>query len=300
MKPSSESRKEAGQRKSPLSAKCLRIGLWNVWTLYEAGKLAQAAREMGRYSLHICGISETHWSQSGELNLSTGERFVHSGHDEGPHRGGVGVLMSKQAVRTLRYWKHEGPRIIIASFITKHKGINLNIIQAYAPTNEAAEEDKDCFYNQLQSTVENLSVNILMGDMNAKVGEEVMGIHGIGQVNDNGKRFKGLCGFNQLVIGGTIFPHKTVHKASWVSLDGRTENQIDHFTISKKFLARCKSDEGCRYWIRSPSFGWKSEDKTKKVWKFILQGGKASEVPSQPITGPTKTTGIPPRAEKQI
>ena len=35
---------------------------------------------------------------TGELNLSTGERFVHSGHDEGPHRGGVGILMSKQAV----------------------------------------------------------------------------------------------------------------------------------------------------------------------------------------------------------
>ena len=98
MKPASESRKEAGQRISPSSAKCLRIGSWNVRTLYEAGKLAQAAREMGRYSLHICGISETHWSQSGELNLSTSKRFAHSGHDEGPHRGDVGILMSKQAV----------------------------------------------------------------------------------------------------------------------------------------------------------------------------------------------------------
>ena len=122
--------------------------------------------------------------------------------------------MSKQAVRTLRYWKHEGPRIIIASFTIKHKGINLNIIQAYAPTNQAADEDKDCIYNQLQSTVENLSkkdVNILMGDMNAKVGtdntgeEEVMGIHGIGQVNDNEERFKGLCVFNQLVMEEPFF-----------------------------------------------------------------------------------------------
>ena len=29
------------------------------------------------------------------LNLSTGERFVSSGHDEGPHRGGVVILMSR-------------------------------------------------------------------------------------------------------------------------------------------------------------------------------------------------------------
>ena len=35
-----------------------------------------------------------------------------------------------------------------------------------------------------------------------------------------------------------------------------------------------------------------------KVWKFVLQGGKANEVPSQPITGPRETTGIPPRTEK--
>ena len=91
-----------------------------------------------------------------------------------------------------------------------------------------------------------------MGDMNAKVGtdntgeEEVMGINGIGQVNDNGERFKGLCGFNQLVIGGTIFPHKTVHKANWVSPDGRTENQIDHFTISKKFRRSLQDVRGMR------------------------------------------------------
>jgi len=38
-----------------------------------------------------------------------------------------------------------------------------------------------------------------------------------------------------LIIGGTVFPHKTCHKVSWVSPDNITENQIDHIAISKRF-----------------------------------------------------------------
>ncbi|VDP76932.1 unnamed protein product, partial [Schistosoma curassoni] len=62
-----------------------------------------------------------------------------------------------------------------------------------------------------------------------------MGRHGLGQRNENGERFANLCAFNKLLIGGTFFPHKRIHKATWISPDHTTENQIDHICINKKF-----------------------------------------------------------------
>ena len=153
-------------------------------------------------------------------------------------------MLAPDAQRALIGWEPVNSRIITAKFTTKKKNIKLNIIQCYAPTNDAEEEKKDDFYEQLQSVIgksKGKDMTIVMGDFNAKIGadntgyEKIMGTHGLGQMNENGERFADWCSSNQLVIGGSIFPHKRIHKATWRSPDHVTENQIDHICISHKF-----------------------------------------------------------------
>ena len=243
----SESHQEAAGPTPLLTPrKPTRIATWNVRTMYEAGRTRQVAMEMKRYGIKVLGISETRWLQSGQIRLATGEQLLYSGHtmDGAPHTEGVGLMLAPEVQRALIGWEPVSSRIITAKFTSKRKNINLHIIQCYAPTNDADDEKKDEFYLQLQAIVEKASTKdmvMMMGDFNAKIGsdnngyEDTMGTHGLGVMNDNGGLFADLCANNQLVIGGSIFPHKRIHKATWISPDHVTENQIDHICISRKF-----------------------------------------------------------------
>ncbi|EDO33893.1 predicted protein, partial [Nematostella vectensis] len=218
------------------------IGNWNVRTLYSSGNVAQAAREMGKRDIDIMGISETHWTGQGKMQLRDGETMVYSGREDNIHREGVGILMSKNAAACLIEWTPWNERMIQARFYSRH--IQLTIIHIYAPTEDADEHLKDEFYTRLQEVLDSRNQHdmvIITGDMNAKVGgqnwdyERVMGKHGLGVRNDNGERLCELCDLNELVITGTLFPHRTIHKATWISPDGKTKNQIDHVLVNKRF-----------------------------------------------------------------
>ena len=108
------------------------------------------------------------------------------------------------------------------------------MIHVYAPTNDANEQTKD-FYQKLQATeqLHNHDMLIITGNMNGL--KRVMGRHELGALNDNSERLKEFCDFNDMVVTGTVFPHKEIYKQPWVSPDGRTKNQIDHTLVNRKF-----------------------------------------------------------------
>ena len=240
-----ESHSEASRLMHLLTMKAkTRIGTWNVRTMYETGRAAQIANEMRKYKLEVLGISESRWNGSGMTRLATKETIIYSGHtaEDAPHTEGVAIMLSESAAKSMMEWEPVSSRIITARF--NSKGRKVTIIQCYAPTNVAEEETKETFYEELQSTLDKApkrDMKIVMGDMNAKIGSDntgkelVMGKQALGEMNNNGEMFTDFCSFNELVIGGSVFKHKTIHKETWISPDGRTKNQIDFIAIARKW-----------------------------------------------------------------
>jgi hypothetical protein len=73
-------------------------------------------------------------------------------------------------------------------------------------------------------------MKVLLGDFNAKVWREdvfrpTFGNGGLHQEsNDNGVRIVNFATSKKFVVKSTMFPHRNIHKYTWTSPDGKTNN----------------------------------------------------------------------------
>jgi len=78
-------------------------------------------------------------------------------------------------------------------------------------------------------------------DFNTKVGRENIFKPTIGNEslhqdsNDNGVRIVNSATSKNLVVKSTLFSHRNIHKCTWTSPDGKTDNQIDHILIDRRW-----------------------------------------------------------------
>ena len=107
----------------------IRIGAWNVRTMYETSKSAQVISEMKRYRLDILGVSECRWTGSGRQVTSDRSVIIYSGHED-QHVRGAALIVSKEKANTLLEWEPVSDRMFRARFNSKN--CKLTIIQCYA------------------------------------------------------------------------------------------------------------------------------------------------------------------------
>ena len=170
-----------------------KIAEWNIYTLYQAGKLESVKEEARRFKLDILSVSEARWT--GSRNIASGDWiFYYCGGEK--HEAGVGSLLQNSIVAC---WQ-VSQRVIMVKIAAKPVG--LNILQVYAPTGDHSDDsDVQLFYEQLdkvRNQCKSGEVTLVMVDLNAKVGEgcsgNELGPFGLGDRNERGDKWVEWCG----------------------------------------------------------------------------------------------------------
>jgi exonuclease III len=166
-------------------------------------------------------------------------KIFYSGH-ETSKRNGVAIICGKQTAGTILGYNPINDRIITMRI--QGKPMNMTIIQVYAPTANASEEDHENFYGKLQETIDTMpkaDILILMGDLNAKVGEggkhKAVGGQGLGCRNEAGERLIEFCESNDIRITNTWFIQPKRRLYTWTSPDNKHRNQIDYIMIKNRW-----------------------------------------------------------------
>ena len=218
-----------------------RFGTWNVRTLNGSGKIEQLANEMKRYRVDILGITETHLPHDEDwiVESNSGYSVIISGRQDGRHEEGVGLALTPHARSALRHYQAISSRLLTAEFMS-HSG-PLMVIVAYAPTNQDSTEVKDQFYHQLDCvmhTTNGSGMVVVLGDFNATIGEEVLGVtgpHALGQhTSDNGERLLSFATTHGLCITNTMFQHKRIHQASWYPPNAKAQPSLKDYILVRQ------------------------------------------------------------------
>ena len=92
------------------------------------------------------------------------------------------------------------------------KPFNITVIQVYAPTSNAEEDEVELFSEDLQDLLEltpRKDVLFITGDWNTEEGNQeipvVTGKFGLGVQNEAGQRLTEFCQENALIIANTLF-----------------------------------------------------------------------------------------------
>ncbi|XP_063912017.1 golgin subfamily A member 6-like protein 22 [Zophobas morio] len=95
-------------------------------------------------------------------------------------------------------------------------------------------------FNKEYGKIKKYDLKIVLGDLNAKIGQEKLFRPTIGKyskhevTNNNGQMLIDFAREKDMIIKSTyLLPKKEIHKGTWIAPDGKTVNQIDHVLIER-------------------------------------------------------------------
>ena len=117
-----------------------KIATWNVRTLNRAGSKENIIQEMERLGIVILGLSEVRWTGSGKEQIGK-DIMIYSGGEK--YERGVAIIVSNTLKHNIIGYCAMSDRVLLVKFDNKH--FNISVIQVYAPTQDATEEELEEF-----------------------------------------------------------------------------------------------------------------------------------------------------------
>lgn len=148
------------------------LATWNVRTMLRAGKMAEVADEVLKYGMDVVALQEMRWCGNGRIDKKKYSVF-YSGPDTRTGQYGTGFIINSKMKQSYLGFEPIGDRM--CKLKLKGRFRNVSIISAYAPTEEATDEEKITFYDKLDrecSKIPRYDVLILLGDFNTKIDRE--------------------------------------------------------------------------------------------------------------------------------
>ena len=222
----------------------LRIGTLNVRTLAQSGSLESFKMDMKKYNLGVLGVQETRLEEQ-EIDLGEHKLFLTDSwlSTAKARQGGVGIAVTKRLAGSIIEQVAVSERMAYVKFAAQRRA-NFVVIVCYAPTNEADDLTKDNFWKQLSSLLSSFKQKervCLVGDLNAEPGQlsdvnvPCRGPFGMGEENDNSEKLLSLCVFHDLLIGGTWFRHRLVHRYTFNPPDQQMRKKmLDHVLFGSR------------------------------------------------------------------
>nr|VZI25818.1 unnamed protein product [Spirometra erinaceieuropaei] len=212
-------------------------------------RTALVARELARYKVDIAALSETRFSEQGQLEeVGVGYTFW-SGRPRAERRdaGVAFVIRNDIAGRLPCLPQGINDRLMSLRLPLRDGSKFATIISAYAPPKSspnAAARGK--FYEDLHAllaTVSKADKLIVLGDFNARVGTDqtawrgMLGPHGLPGINDNGLLLLRTCAEHRLILTNTVFCHPP-YAPPQISVNGTQLQMVENFPYLGSTLYR--------------------------------------------------------------
>ena len=223
----------------------LRIATLNVRTLTQAGSLEALKMDLAQYKLDILGVQETRLQEQ-EIDLGDHKLYLSDSWLSGvkSRQGGVGVAVKKSLINSIVEQVTLSERICYVKFAARRRA-NLAVVVCYAPTNEASLQEKDLFWSQLSDLVSSFKHReriCVIGDLNAEPGHPLndtmscRGPFGMGEENENSEKLLSFCTSHKLLVGGTWFQHRQVHRYTYNPPDPSCRKKmLDHILFAERY-----------------------------------------------------------------